>query len=246
MSADVDAEYFTEIVKMVRVIEDARYGMVAAYALGVYDWLFMLDEEISLIIRAPWTAVKFAYLFCRYYYLIYWPLMLWAFVGNHAYALCTGLTRPINALLMPMVSSRSIMAMRAYAFTGRNKRIAIVLASCYVALVCIVIWTFTIHIILPARELYVLLGGTGCFPNYGERTIASRYGVIAHPLLQLAAVLMDLVSLIAMLSYHRHFDNSPGSLSRVFISQGLFVFACVALMNAVGAVIYFNPLTHYS
>ena len=49
--------------------------------------------------------MKFAYLFCRYYYLIYWPLMLWAFVGNHDYSLCLGLTRPVNALLMPMVQS---------------------------------------------------------------------------------------------------------------------------------------------
>ncbi|KAI5895696.1 uncharacterized protein SCHCODRAFT_01211798 [Schizophyllum commune H4-8] len=244
MSTDMaDASYYaSELLRLVRVIEDARYGMVAAYSLGVYEWLLSLDEEILLIIRAPWTAMKFAYLFCRYYYLIYWPLMLWAFVGNHNYSLCLGLTRPVNALLMPMqFISQGIMAMRAYAFTGRNKRIAILLVTCYTLLVGVDIWTFTIHILLPPQELYTLLGGTGCFPNYGDKSLAFRYGIC-----MLAAVLMDLVSLISMLSYHRHFDNSPGSLSRVFISQGLFVFACVALMNAVGAIIYFNPITHYS
>ena len=70
-----------------------------------------------------------------------------------------------------------IMAMRAYAFTGRNKRIAILLVICYTLLVGVDIWTFTIHILLPPQELYTLLGGTGCFPNYGDKHLAFRYGV---------------------------------------------------------------------
>ena len=74
-----------------------------------------------------------------------------------------------------------IMAMRAYAFTGRNKRIAILLVTCYTLLVGVDIWTFTIHILLPPQELYTLFGGTGCFPNYGDKHLAFRYGVSAFP-----------------------------------------------------------------
>ena len=41
MSTDMaDASYYaSELLRLVRVIEDARYGMVAAYSLGVYEWL---------------------------------------------------------------------------------------------------------------------------------------------------------------------------------------------------------------
>lgn len=231
-----------ELLMMVRVIQETRYGMVAAYCLCIYEWLCSLGEEVSLILHAPWTGIKFAYLLSRYYPLLYWPFVLWSFCGDHQYALCTSLARPINALLMPMqFCSQGIMAMRAYAFTGRETKILVLLATCYALLVGIGIWVFTVHIVLPAAELYTLLGGSGCFPNYGDPEMAYRYGISMA-----AAVLMDLVSLLAMLSYHRRFDNSPGSLSRLFISQGLFVFICVALLDAVAAVIYFLPTMHYS
>ena len=104
-------------LRMVAVVRDSLSSRLRSCLSNT-----SLDEEIPLvrstrssrhhayltsnqIIRAPWTAMKFAYLFCRCYYLIYWPLMLWAFVGNHDYSLCLGLTRPVNALLMPMVRS---------------------------------------------------------------------------------------------------------------------------------------------
>ena len=38
--ADASGAYYaSELLRLVRVIEDARYGMVAAYSLGVYEWL---------------------------------------------------------------------------------------------------------------------------------------------------------------------------------------------------------------
>jgi hypothetical protein len=66
--------------------------------------------------------------------------------------------------------------MRAYAFTARNRRVLILLGVCYAILIGINIWVFCFHIDIPV-QLYIILGRTGCFPNYGVGVMAVRIGV---------------------------------------------------------------------
>ena len=69
------------------------------------------------------------------------------------------------------------MVMRAYAFTGRNRRILVMLASCYTGLLSVDIWAFCTPVELPPAAFYTILDGTGCFPNYGGEFMALRIGV---------------------------------------------------------------------
>lgn len=48
--------------------------------------------------------MKIGYLLCRYYPLFYYPVVLWAYCGNHQPALCKIVVRPVHALLAPFVS----------------------------------------------------------------------------------------------------------------------------------------------
>lgn len=93
------------------------------------------------------------------------------------------------------------MLMRAFAFTGRKRRILAVLMCCYTLLVGIDIWVFCTAIEILPVELYqvmALLGtkGTGCFPNYGAGFMALRIGV--SPLF--SSIGLD-VTLTALLQY---------------------------------------------
>ena len=71
----------------------------------------------------------------------------------------------------------AVMLMRAYAFSGRNKKVMVLLASCYAGLILVDIWAFCKKVDMPPSILYSVLGGTGCFPNYGEESMALRVGV---------------------------------------------------------------------
>jgi hypothetical protein len=76
-----------------------------------------------------------------------------------------------------LIFKTGVMMMRAYAFTSRNRRVLIILGTCYIILIGVNIWVFCIKIDIPA-ELYVVLGDSGCFANYGPNgTIAMRIGV---------------------------------------------------------------------
>lgn len=72
------------------------------------------------------------------------------------------------------------MAMRAYAFSGRDKRALTILGLSFAALVCIEIWAWCIRIDLLPRLFFDALRGTdltGCFANWGGQVMGIRIGV---------------------------------------------------------------------
>ncbi|KAH7928472.1 hypothetical protein BV22DRAFT_1030786 [Leucogyrophana mollusca] len=85
-------------------IQVGRNGFVAVYALQVYEWLLMLDDEYTLIHRSAWTSIKVAYLVCRYYPLLVFPFQLWGWMGDHAPRVCQRVIHPLYATLIPLVS----------------------------------------------------------------------------------------------------------------------------------------------
>ncbi|KIM39674.1 hypothetical protein M413DRAFT_194912 [Hebeloma cylindrosporum] len=133
------------------------------------------------------------------------------------------------------------MSMRAYAFSGRTKKVRILLASSYTCLLVVDIWAFCRKIEIPSPILYSILGGTGCFPNYGEDDMASRIGYS-----MLASVLMDLVSLIVVVVHCVKSPLRDLSLARYFVSQGLSSFAFISIVNVSAAVPFFGLPLHTS
>lgn len=226
-----------DLLSGIDTIQEVRYAIAAMYTLQLYEWFASFDKELSLIHHARWSSIKAAYLLCRYYPLCFWPVFMWAYIGNHGPGMCQHVLRPIHALLAPFqFFSQAVMVMRAYAFSGRDRRVLIPLATCYSGLLAVNIWVFCIHIEAIPPSFYDLIGGTGCFPNYGDQFMAEKIGYS-----MLAATLMDLISLIFVFIQCRKAQNREVSLARYFISQGLSSFGFIAFINATSAVCFFRP-----
>ncbi|PPQ88437.1 hypothetical protein CVT25_011541 [Psilocybe cyanescens] len=130
------------------------------------------------------------------------------------------------------------MLMRAYAFTGRNRRVLVLLGTGYLSLVGVDIWVFCTRVEIPPPILYMVLNGTGCFPNYGAGVMGLRIGYS-----MLAAILMDLLSLVVVVVYCvKSKWKRDVSLARYFVSQGLTAFAFVMVINIATAITYFRIL----
>ena len=71
----------------------------------------------------------------------------------------------------------AVMLMRAYAFSGRKTHIAVTLGVCYASLLAIDVWAFASRVYMPPAIFYVVMGPSGCFPNYGYTPMAMRLGV---------------------------------------------------------------------
>jgi len=225
------------LVSSVRSIAEARYAIVAVNCLQVYEWVATSRREADLIHHARWTSVKVAYLLCRYYPLLLWPLVTWAYVGDHDEVVCQRVMRPIHILLAPcQIFPQGVMLMRAYAFSGRNKRVLLLLCLCYIGLIGVDIWVFCTQIAAPPPIFYLVVGRTGCFPDYGNGFMALRIGYS-----MLASTLMDLVSLIVVLVHCHRTRSRQISLGRYFVNQGLAAFCFVSAVNILTAAIFFEP-----
>lgn len=219
-------------------ITQARYAMVAMLCLQLFEWISGMDDEIRLIHKATWTSMKSLYLLCRYYTLFLWGLVLWAYVLDHDFETCSRIVHPFHALLGPcQFFSQAVMLMRAFAFCGRDRRILALLGSCYTCLLGIDFWVFCTKVDILPQQFYVILGGTGCFPNYGAGAMALKIGYS-----MLAAVSMDMVSLVVIVVYCiKSKWNRDVSLARYFVHQGFVAFAFISLVNIATAIIFFKP-----
>ncbi|KAF5361776.1 hypothetical protein D9756_002168 [Leucocoprinus leucothites] len=228
-----------ELYAHVQSIEEARYVMVAMCALQLHEWFLLLDKEIYLIHQSPRVSlINVSYLFCRYYPAALWIAIMWGIVGDHPVDVCLKATKPINAFLTPcQFISQGVMLMRAYAFTSRNPRVLLLLCSSYAVVVGVNIWAFCVSIEIPVK-LYLVLGQTGCFSNYGDGVMGVRIG---YTIGKIAAILMDLISLSVVLVHCYKTRVREVSLARYFVSQGLAAFAFVCVINSFCAIMYFKP-----
>jgi hypothetical protein len=62
------------------------------------------SSSLLQIHQARWTSAKVAYLCCRYYPLLVYPLYMWAWLGNHPAKLCIESAHPLYSFLVPFVS----------------------------------------------------------------------------------------------------------------------------------------------
>ncbi|KAJ6605827.1 hypothetical protein B0H10DRAFT_601946 [Mycena sp. CBHHK59/15] len=223
-------------------IQIVRAGVIAVYCLSIYEWLETLSDEVDLVYPSRWNSVKLAYFLCRYYPLLVWPTVIYAYVENHTAQTCAKLTPAVSYALLPMQSfAQGVMLMRAYAFAGRNVKILFVLCSCYAGLLGVNIWFFCTQVVPLPDETYEILGGTGCFPDY-----AASGGTLHLIVGMAAAILMDLVSLSIIAIYCLRKRSIQGSLGRTFINQGLFAFGVVIAVQSVSLGTYFNPAGYHN
>lgn len=193
--------------------------------------------EVELIHQKKWTSVKIAYLLCRYYPMIYFPVLSWAYVGNHDPRLCPHVVVPLQILQAPLqIIPHAVMMMRAYAFTGRNRKILIGLSLLYIALIAVNLRVFITENTLPSEGFYDILGPMGCFPNYGIPSMAARMGYV-----MIAAVVTDGVSLAVILVHCYRTRSLGSSLGKFFVCQGVYAFLSALMVNTTAAVLFFRP-----
>ncbi|KAJ7780298.1 hypothetical protein DFH07DRAFT_469484 [Mycena maculata] len=232
-----------DIVPALTVIQTTRTAVLAVYTLSICEWLNTLSTEVELIYPSRWNSIKVAYLLCRYYQLLLWPLVIFAYGGNHTAQTCSKLTRLVSVLLLPMqLFAPAVMLMRAYAFAGRNAKVLALLLLFYAGLVAIDIWFFCWNVVNLPDIVYLALGGTGCFPDYIANTYIGTRLVVAIG----ASSVMDLVSLSTIAIHSLRTHSTQGNLGRIFISQGFGAFVVVLVVHCVALAIYFDPQNYHN
>ncbi|KAH9051792.1 hypothetical protein EDB87DRAFT_1836188 [Lactarius vividus] len=200
-----------------------RYTLIASYVVLFYDWIISLDQEVALIHPAPWTAVKAAYLVCRYYPMAIAPFHLWGLVGDHERRVCESSYLVIFACAVPTllsaqckhqrvdvvykllftlmsVMSSVILMLRTYAFSWRKKWVLVVLSITYFGLIGVILWVICKELTLA--PIFLIAERGGCFaisdePSITEMLASVLQGVGAAPVP--IAYHMGIISILATL-----------------------------------------------
>ncbi|KAJ7797517.1 hypothetical protein B0H14DRAFT_54747 [Mycena olivaceomarginata] len=130
----------------VTTIQIIRSGVLAVYFLAIYEWLETLPTRNRTDPSFTMEFNKSGIPLCRYYQLLVWPLVIYAYDGNHTAQTCSKLTEIVTCFLLPMqLFAPGVMLMRAYAFAGRNIRVLVLLLVFYAALIGIDVWFFLLQ-----------------------------------------------------------------------------------------------------
>lgn len=85
------------------------------------------------------------------------------------------------------------MLFRAWAFTGRSRRVFWILAFFFTALVAVDMWTFLSHIPLASAEARAKLGKTACYVDYEAAIMVTRMSVSLSLSLFLSAFFITVI-----------------------------------------------------
>ncbi|KJA28257.1 hypothetical protein HYPSUDRAFT_34644 [Hypholoma sublateritium FD-334 SS-4] len=265
-SSNTNSPEFVVGLETFKLLQNVRYSLAAVACIILYEWLINLPEEIRLIYPSRWSSVKIGYLLCRYYPLLYYPVVLWAYCGDYQPSFCKKVVRPVHALLAPfhflgqcvcslvllsslihggssILSKLAVMFMRAYAFSGRNQKVLAVLCSAYIGLIGGDIYLFFVNVPVPHLGEFGLSlpQGGGCFPDYTTAIFGSRIGIA-----MIGAISLDLLSLGIVIIYctKNHTGRTP--LAGYFLKQGLITFAWISITNVISVIVYFKAHDPFS
>lgn len=203
------------------------------------------------------SPAKAAYLFCRYWALLSYPIILWAQVEVTDGALCGVLFRiplifsTINVRAYSRLcrsttthfltqqqfsSSASVLIVRVYAFAGLRTSVAVILAVAFSAVAFFQAWVvFT--------QIELVPDAPACFPqdrHPGTHFLSWYF---------LAPFLFDVLAtgiFVACAARIRHARASGGAAVSVFVREGLVYFLAISAVNLGNAAMSIQPHTAIS
>ncbi|TEB18422.1 hypothetical protein FA13DRAFT_1745796 [Coprinellus micaceus] len=206
----------------------SRFALAAMYGLQVYEWFDCIGKEIKLGASTPCPSTDEIERFLdttrtlELYQnlipplpilpLLCWPVVMWAYMGNHSSTTCAKVGKPVHILLFPyQCFSQGVMLMRAYAFTGRDRRVLMLLCTCYAILLGVNFWRSAPTSPCRHQNTSSFLGPMGVL---SKLRLSMVWNAVSTTLEVILTTLMDLVSLITGQSAFK-----GGSLAEYFIGQ---------------------------
>lgn len=203
----------------------------------VYDWLLCWEHELELLRSRGVSPAKVAYVFCRYWPLLTYPLTLWAQVTEDDPAVCARIFQlPLFLSIINFAAAASVLIVRIYAFTGSRVTVAVGLICAFLAAGLFQVWAV-------ATQIELVDGAPACFPedkHHSSKALSFYF---------LAPFLFDLVatSVFIFCAARIRFATAGSSAAvTVFIREGIIYFLAISAINLGNAAMSFQPRTAIS
>ncbi|KJA28378.1 hypothetical protein HYPSUDRAFT_697811 [Hypholoma sublateritium FD-334 SS-4] len=210
----------------------------AMYAVVLWDWIISLPREYRFVWRTRWTAVKIAYLFCRYWVITVVPYLLYCFVADHSLETCQRIYKiPVALAMWNQVGSESVLLIRTYAFFSRNIYVLCFLVSALSGVVAYQLYVDTTQMLLLPFYKPPFENGP-CFPMSKPHS-AHLLGFFIAPLL--FDTVVTFMTVWKAFNIRRR-NGSPNSrLIQTFLREGVFYYILISIANLINGVFYLQP-----
>ncbi|KZW03080.1 hypothetical protein EXIGLDRAFT_320175 [Exidia glandulosa HHB12029] len=221
-----------DLVAPVHFAQVTRYSHLAAYSVFVFDWILTLHQECQYLLHSSITRGKLAYIFCRYWPLLTYPITMWVQVLDHDPTICEKIYRIPMFLAIPnLAAAAGILILRIYAFTGGKRSVLVLLLSCLVS-----VMAFQVFVAVSRSKLIGL--PIGCYPvDTGSAKYLSGYFM--------APLLFDCITTATFAFYAVRQTSvswsEMGTFSQVFIREGACYFLAISSINIVNGAMNFQP-----
>ncbi|KAF8725236.1 hypothetical protein AX14_008231 [Amanita brunnescens Koide BX004] len=198
---------------------------VGLYAMSVYEFMLLLDDEYRLIYKADWNVIKFLYLICRLVILMLWPVMAYMFASGHGGDDCSYWVYPQAAIYtVMMVSPHCLLLSRTWVFTGQSKLLACIFAILFSGYAASAVW---------ANVLY-----SGLYKGPLPESPKACLGALAVARHRVGFVLfgglgMDVTATAIVIYHYARERQTLGHLFKVFFSQAIGYMCIMVIINAI-------------
>ncbi|KAK7049319.1 hypothetical protein VNI00_005920 [Paramarasmius palmivorus] len=228
---DANTAIISTALGLIHVLQVYTSSMVT---LAVWDWLVCLRLEWRHIWKREWGLVKILYIWTRYYGLLCFALNLWLFNANFTVQQCETLHYLIAATCMWVtLGSEAILAVRTYAFLGKQPVIGIVLATLLVG--------------ETGFLLYVAIVGVHQTPQVFPEAPCTASDAPGKHIVSgfwLAPLCYDLIC--TFLTVYKAFRlksigvSAQHPIMKIFLREGIGYFIAVASVNILNAAFMFQ------
>ncbi|KAF8734662.1 hypothetical protein AX14_003173 [Amanita brunnescens Koide BX004] len=232
-------------------IENASRTAVGLYALSIYEFLLVLDDERRLVreihtcatrrpsrgslsfpckvYNGPWNSIKILYLFCRFLPIVSWPIVI--LVVTSLDKDCSIWINSQSAIcLLLQFSPQCLLLLCTWAFSGKKKLLAWLFSLMVSTYFSAMIWAIaTYTTVYGRRNMHAY--HDDCFASLSTPTRLVTCII-------LGAVGMDIsATAVVVYSYIRN-QHIRGDLCRLFFSQAVMYVILMVVINACTASSY--------
>ncbi|KAJ8095601.1 hypothetical protein PM082_023007 [Marasmius tenuissimus] len=231
-SLGLDEETTSDFVTALGLIHVLQVYTSCMVTLATWDWLVCLKMEWIHIWKREWSSIKILYLWTRYYGLLTFALNLWLFNGNFTREQCQTLHYLIAATCMWVtLGSEAILAVRTYAFLGKNMVIGVALGAMLLGETGFLLFV-SIAAVHQTPQVF----------SRGPCTASDAPGKHVVSGFWLAPVAFDLIC--AFLTFFKavrlQMMGARNPVIKTFVREGLGYFMAVAFVNLLNAAFMFQ------
>jgi len=200
-----------------------RQSAVGLYALIVYEFLLLFDDEYRLVYKSRWNAIKVLYLLCRFMPLVLWLAVVFTMVTGRSPINCTSWVYAQSCICMTLFVPECLLLYRAWAFCGKKKPLTWLFCTGFTSYVAVLFWGYSSMMKLNTEA-----------NEESQRACIISLSNARHEVgcAVFAAVVLDVMVATVMTCHYSRNRHVQGSFSKLCFFQAIVYICLMAIVHS--------------